>query len=589
MPGLGVTACEIESERHSIIVEPNVPVIDGKVAKYPNERWQFQILGIRKGISVEAIKSYLTNSEIEYKKILVTPESYPRLVKAFEQLNIERYKDAFFFLIDECEKFIQDADFRKGMTEIMREFWSYRNKAMVSATPLIPSDKNFVKQGFRQLTIQPHFDYSKPLTFIATNSVLKCVAEQVELLQGKRICFFINSIDMIHSLIRALSIQESSRIFSSDDAIPKLKDLGYTNYSSVINTNESGYADLCPFNFFTSRFYSAVDIDLEENGTAVIIVTDNYFAEHSAVDPKTHVKQILGRFRNKTIDNYHISNIRDDIEFKSKEYILSYIDGSFSAFKALHTLCQSEEDSVRKEALSDALKQLKFYDYTYIHNNKICINHYLIDNEIEYEQVKRLYTDRELLHDVYRSDLYFEFYAKYNKYNSEDRLIYLRNSLNLNQLRKEIVGVQIQLLNGELNGDVADYFTEYELQKEDGFILGAMHILAQEDLNDLHYREELINPVLNYFLNIEESAQKRFKIELRETFKKGKTYSEGYIKYNLQPLLSKYGLDKKVKATSLKDYCLLSDRVTVGIKGFKLADEKRPKGYKIVEYLHSLE
>ena len=139
LPGLGATSCEIECCRNSLIIEPNVPVIDGKVNKYPNTRWPYQILGIRKGTKITTIIAYLTNKDIPYKKILTTPESYEHKLKpAFEQLKITSYMKDYFFLLDECEKFIQDVDFRESLFFIMRDFWRYSHKAMVSATPILP-------------------------------------------------------------------------------------------------------------------------------------------------------------------------------------------------------------------------------------------------------------------------------------------------------------------------------------------------------------------------------------------------------------------------------------------------------------------
>ena len=49
------------------------------------------------------------------------------------------------------------------------------------------------------------------------------------------------------------------------------------------------------YNFFTSRFFNAVDMELEEQPHVIMLV---YFAEHTMIDPYTDAIQIVGRFRN---------------------------------------------------------------------------------------------------------------------------------------------------------------------------------------------------------------------------------------------------------------------------------------------------
>ena len=64
----GATTCELDeryAKRNSIIIEPNVPVIDSKQVKYPN------LLGVREGVTDYDVKKYLLDKSIRYKKIIV--------------------------------------------------------------------------------------------------------------------------------------------------------------------------------------------------------------------------------------------------------------------------------------------------------------------------------------------------------------------------------------------------------------------------------------------------------------------------------------------------------------------------------------
>ena len=69
IPAVGATYCEItNTARNSIIIEPNVPVIQGKEQKHPD------ILGIYKGVKDKKIIDYLGRTDIA-QKILTTPEN----------------------------------------------------------------------------------------------------------------------------------------------------------------------------------------------------------------------------------------------------------------------------------------------------------------------------------------------------------------------------------------------------------------------------------------------------------------------------------------------------------------------------------
>jgi len=72
LTGIGATYCELMCDRNSIIVEPNVPVIEGKVKKHKN-----QVLGVYSGISGQKIEEYLQKHHSK-RKIMVTPESFQR-------------------------------------------------------------------------------------------------------------------------------------------------------------------------------------------------------------------------------------------------------------------------------------------------------------------------------------------------------------------------------------------------------------------------------------------------------------------------------------------------------------------------------
>ena len=162
LPGLGATHGEINAPRHSIIVLPNVPVIKSKVARHNKENPpDRQILGVYKGITIATITDYLLNEQITFKKVLITPESYGLKFKQAAEGFFDDIKDNYYLLIDECERVIQDVDYREMITAPFDDFFSFANKGMISATTLPFSDPRL--SGFKHYLIDPQYDYTTAL------------------------------------------------------------------------------------------------------------------------------------------------------------------------------------------------------------------------------------------------------------------------------------------------------------------------------------------------------------------------------------------------------------------------------------------
>ena len=78
IPGCGATSLELETEkkpterkRNSIIIVPNVPVIQSKCKKHS------YIMGVHENVTVDKICEYLTNNKRH--KIMTTPESFGKV------------------------------------------------------------------------------------------------------------------------------------------------------------------------------------------------------------------------------------------------------------------------------------------------------------------------------------------------------------------------------------------------------------------------------------------------------------------------------------------------------------------------------
>lgn len=168
LTGCGATYGEIvHAKRHSIIIEPNVPVILGKKAEHPF------LFAVYEGITKEDVKAYLAGEHDGYRKIITTPEGFDKKVlPAMYETHTPMYDD-YFLLLDECEKTIQDVGYRGDIYLPVEDFFRFKNKAMVSATPILPSDPRFEEQNFEMVRIAPTYDYRRPLTLCVTNNTVR--------------------------------------------------------------------------------------------------------------------------------------------------------------------------------------------------------------------------------------------------------------------------------------------------------------------------------------------------------------------------------------------------------------------------------
>ena len=325
--GIGATYSEIKAPRHSIIIEPTRPVIYGKThdPKHKNDN----LKGVWQGIYQDEITDYIETSLRDNKwiKILTTPESFRKVLKAFKDLDIDIRFDGYFLLFDEIQKSVKDCDYRSDITLPMDLFFECKDKAVVSATPPTQyADTRF--NDFQMVKLVPDYDFRMDLQLYTTNNVLQSTRELLDSLVSdeRPDFFFVNSTDMIFSLMKQLGVMEESAVFCSEKSVDKLKSFKFRNAYE-----EWKGSKIARYNWMTSRFYSALDIELSE-APNVVMLTDCYTAEYTMIDPYMDAVQIVGRFRNGVNRIYHISNFDKRNPIKSREQI----DETFRAQKIVY-------------------------------------------------------------------------------------------------------------------------------------------------------------------------------------------------------------------------------------------------------------
>ena len=416
--GIGATTLELENkERSSLIIEPNRPVIEGKCRKYNVKRKQKVILGVYEGVTKDDIIEYL-ESDVTPKKIMTTPESFQRVKEAMMDLDmLQEMYDDYFILFDECERTIQDVGYRKKITLPMNDYFKFKSKAFISATPIMPSDPRFAKGGFRTQKVVPTFNHIQTMSLVVTNNTFYSVKRFLEDNARERYFIFFNSTNAIAHLINFLDIKADSAVFCSRESKNKLKLNGFSN----VHTSLGDHKDYKKFNFLTSRFFSAVDIEHQVCPT-IIILSDLVSAEHSMIDPMSESVQIVGRFRKpnggKIIKEViHITNVKPELICITKHELLKQIEDYESLHRVLRRYYNASNNPTVRLALEEMMTRADFAKFINFDGSK---NYYMVDNAIHEESIKGTYQNVENLIKAYNGSKHFKVQLSNEQYEYTD-------------------------------------------------------------------------------------------------------------------------------------------------------------------------
>lgn len=494
LTGIGATYGELHSRRHSIIIEPNVPVIQQKTDEHKN----LQPLAVYAKCTEARIKKYLS-SNVQYKKLLCTPESYKKIKKAAEHVGVNLYTD-FFCLMDECEKFIQDVDYRKRITQPVNDFFRFKNKAMVSATPLAMRHPELEFQNFRLVKFIPDFDYKVDLNLIITNNYDKIVREQFEQYHNSEcVCIFLNSTTGINRIINTLGIDGETKVFCSQKSVAKLNDCGFSN------VNENMSYPFAKYNFFTCRFYSAVDILLPVKPD-ILLLTNLDEANYTMIDPLTEAIQIQGRFRNIFEDGYrfnsftHITTVDENIEPMDEETIKTVLEQHEETYNSLK---QREEQAINKFVKQAISRDKNAVKYAELLDEEGNVNYMSVDNFYNEERVKGYYQSAESLKQAYEKTDYFNvnYILRIEAFKQEDLLLLKQPQTEIKQRR-----LIIQLLDNldkekqeNPNFDCKPAMEMIKEQKDSELMIRAYRKLGKQSLDKIGYTKSKIETAIKHY------------------------------------------------------------------------------------------
>lgn len=469
IPGCGATTLELETQRNSIIVVPNVPVIKSKCGKYSN------LLGVYEDVTTDKIRNYLTNNRLH--KIITTPESFGKVKAACSSIDIYNH---FFLLMDECHQLIKDVDYRTDIVLPMNDFFCFKSKALVSATPIGFSDPRF--KEFETVEVSADYDYRQEITATHTYNTNKAISEYLGNHTEGTVCFFVNSVVMIYSIMKQFDILEDSTVYCAPKSRLKLK-----NEYSFDNAYNDWSADtMKKYNFFTGRFFTAFDLDLPYQPD-LVMVTDPYISEYTILDIDTDCIQICGRFRNGIKSATHIYRVNPQIITKGREQIEWEISAHEFAYNTIQTLYKSADNRESRFAFGAVLETMPFRKFLYSDFTK---NWFAIDNEINSVLVNNRYQSRQEIKNWYNDCHFFNPTFENCEYNENDeKLKIAKTTRSVKDKHRKMV----QLLS-KMETPYSEYALDFinDMRKIDPFIVEAFETLGKERIEELNYSKKNI-------------------------------------------------------------------------------------------------
>ena len=574
--GIGATYLEIETKRNSIIIEPNVPVIIGKERDHP------QIIGVYgEDINDQELREQIAEriESKKYIKILTTPDSFPRVTTALKSLRIP-YRTDYFLLFDECDKIIEDIDFRRKISLPIDEFFLFKNKAMVSATPIIIDEPRFKEQDFSIIKIKPDFKYAKKIELKPTNNINLMLKRTIETLttheENLKLCIFFNYVKGITDIIDYLKIPiKDASIYCSEKACKELKKEGWEkNVYSNLQYEDKTVNLTTKYNFFTSRYHSAVDINLDCKPIVIMLSTVYKSIPNETpftlIEPATEAIQIAGRFRNGISRLIHIANTNPEIEWKSKEDLKTFLDEQHNGYLKMRELEKTLSTDGEKYIIRQGIIKTDYYQQGFVNNNNEK-NYFRYNNAYLDERLKMIYSNPTMLNKAYSESGAFQLYSEstYCAY-SEQELSEIK-SKNTSKAKKVKILYEIYT---RLTSFKKFYYQEIveELKKDFSLYLDAFNSIGYQRVKELGFTDSKIKTEIKAFQLKKQLTTNEIRQDVYDIFKEGEKYTIASINNELERIFNKHNIDlgRRIKAADIEHYFEIKECRTGGVRWYEL-------------------
>ena len=567
--GIGATYLEIHTDRDSIIIEPNVPVIIGKVKQH-----RPKIIGVFGEKTTQKDIAERVSKVKGRVKIMTTPDSYKKVTAALKSMGID-YRNRYFLLFDECEKLVSEIDYRPNMALPVDDFFLFKNKAMVSATPIVVNDPRFAEQNFKIVKVRPEYDHRQVIELKPTNNVKAMLRKTLEKIgDGPMKCIFCNSVTGIKDFIEYLGILDQSNIYCSTEACKELKKSGYNVYDSITDK-------LNRYNFFTSRFYSAVDIIIDEKPVVIMLsnpykTVDNK-TPYTLIDPETEAIQIMGRFRNGIDRLIHITTTSKQLKYESREELEYRLDEEYQCLIAIGTLCDESDTEVKYQCFLETIKRMDICQQGFADYNSIK-NYFRYNNAYLDERLKMLYTYPARLYKAYEKSEAFTVCSEseYAMYTEEEREKLQSKNTGKAERIELLYSLQSRLDKNSRDKDwyyLKDLLDE--LRNNYALYLEAFATIGYAKVKELDFKDSDIKTAINNFKFQSNTRKPEVKEAVYSSFNENTFYPTAEIKTKLADIFCKAGvqLHRQPKGSDICLYFEATETRSEKTRGWNLGEK----------------
>lgn len=262
--GIGATRCELEANRHSILVFPYIKLALEKAQNYgafyvgsnPNNSKSAE------KITPEDISSAIRNrAKPGFLKFCVVADSIEKVIKGIELSGMNPYKD-FMLVLDEVEVLQLQSGLRDSLPVCMEYFLKFENKCLVSATmikfnnaEINKLDSYSVELGWDNTKEIEVYRYEVDPHIALANELVDQFNEEKKGNRKEKVFIGLNSTNGIKEMI---SIFEQA---GYDDIAVLCSENSSDNFDPKYTKEITGKVLPSRINLATSAYWSGIDIE----------------------------------------------------------------------------------------------------------------------------------------------------------------------------------------------------------------------------------------------------------------------------------------------------------------------------------------
>ena len=520
---VGITYTAFHEPRHTFTIIPSVAIIDDAISNYPH----LPLLAVYEGTTYQEIKEYM-QSDVEYKKILSTPESFFKIITAAKELNVlEWLYEEVFLYIDEFHCYATEA-FREHILSPFEWIWNFKKLAFGSATPFNYSCSKFDDLPRYKLLYKEKFGTITIIDDPCPQSVLNYMLTHPDMFPGKVHIFF-NSVTQCGEAVRNANIKDVA-IFCRDDE-RNIKNLADAKQYFHVQPRKELFKK---FNFYSARYNEGWNLD--DNETATMILVTDVKINHTLAGIPYKGFQAVGRLNVKPDKIYHITNNfagKPAKQFEEVKKTCLYNSNAYiSQYNAHNLNCKKDkiENDYRSKEMIQPFSTFNAEGYAEI-------DHMRQDQIICAKYTKQQYNNIDIIENAWKSVNYDTDIQHF------DLTPLVRNGRNFADINKQVIERMVewktdknQYMFEPAHITMAKSKIEFEL------LFQAVEILGIDEIAKLGYENKAMKKALIKISN--ENGEAKLRLKIIEEFKIGDRYTKSQLKERLQQLYNEFGIMK---------------------------------------------